>query len=72
MTTSLKQSKKGKYRFPVRWEMYGWVEVEAENADVAVEIVETETKLCDIDAEYMDGSFQIDWEGLPECGPRIG
>ena len=47
--------------------MYGHVDVEADSLEEAIEKVENETQLSDINAEYVSESFKIDesvyWEG---------
>jgi hypothetical protein len=42
------------------WEMYGHIEVEAEDVDDAIRIVEQQTKLSDITSDYVSGSFAVD------------
>ena len=48
------------YTIDCSWEMYGHVDVEADSIDEAIEKVENETKLSDINAEYVSDSFKID------------
>jgi hypothetical protein len=60
-----------KFRIPVRWEMYGVKEVEAENIDEACDIVWNETKLCEINSEYVVGSFEVDSEMLENYNPKV-
>lgn len=60
-----------KFRIPVRWEMYGVKEVEAKDIDEAADIVASEVKLCDIDADYLDGSFQVDYEMFESYNPKV-
>ena len=47
------------YTINCSWEMYGHVEIRANSLDEAIEKVENETKLSDINAEYVSESFQI-------------
>ena len=49
-----------KYIIDCSWQMYGNVEVEANSLEEAIEKVETETELSNINAEYLSDSFQID------------
>ena len=42
-----------KYTVDCSWEMYGHVEIEAENVDEAIRIAEQETKLSDITSDYV-------------------
>lgn len=53
------------YRVPVFYEMYGWMEVEAESKQEAETKVMDELPLPD-NAEYVDGSFNIDHEAWEE------
>ena len=47
------------YTIDCSWEMYGHVDVEADSLEEAIEKVENETKLSDINAEYVSESFKI-------------
>ena len=49
-----------KYTIDCSWEMYGHVDVEANSLTEAISKVENETKLSNINAEYVSESFQID------------
>ena len=46
--------------------MYGHVDVEADSLEEAIEKVENETKLSDINAEYVSESFKIDESAYSE------
>ena len=46
------------FKIPVSWEMYGYVNVEAESLDEAIKIVENDSNLPD--GEYIGGSFEVD------------
>ena len=46
------------YTIDCSWEMYGHVDVEANSLEEAITKVENETKLSDINAEYVSESFQ--------------
>lgn len=48
------------YTIDCSWEMYGHVSVEASSLEEAISKVENETELCEISAEYVSESFQID------------
>ena len=51
------------YKIGVVWQMYGTVEVEANNLEQAIHILHsTDVPLPD-NGEYIDGSFEIDSEG---------
>ena len=54
------------YTIDCSWEMYGHVDVEADSIDEAIEKVENETKLSDINAEYVSESFKIDESAYSE------
>ena len=49
-----------KYIVDCSWQMYGHVEVEAEDVDEAIHIVEQQTRLSDITSDYLAGSFEVD------------
>ena len=48
------------YTIDCSWQMYGHIDVEANSLTEANSKVENETKLSNINAEYVSGSFQID------------
>lgn len=51
------------YKIGVVWQMYGTVEVEANNLEEAIHIVHsTDVPLPD-NGEYIEGSFEVDVEG---------
>jgi len=47
------------YTINCSWEMYGHVDVEADSLKEAITKVENETKLSDINSEYVSESFKI-------------
>jgi len=47
------------YTIDCSWEMYGHVDVEADSLKEAITKVENETRLSDINAEYVSESFKI-------------
>ena len=49
------------FKIPVSWEMYGYITVEADNLENAIEIAE-DFPLPD--GSYIEGSFRIDNEAL--------
>ena len=51
------------YKIGVVWQMYGTVEVEANNLEDAIHILHsTDVPLPD-NGEYIEGSFEVDVEG---------
>ncbi len=52
------------YRIPVIWQMYGYEEVRANSLENAIKIVMNAYGLPN--GEYLDGSFEIDMEGVEE------
>lgn len=50
------------YKIPVIWSCYGFVNIQAENLEEAIELAE-EAPLPD--GDYIDDSFEIDLEGIP-------
>ena len=51
------------YRLPVYWQMHGFVDVKADNIVDAVAIAK-ETARLPKDADYVDGSFEVDYDIL--------
>ena len=52
------------YKVPVVWQMYGYVEVEAES--MAEAIHEAQAAPLPEDASYVEGSFEVDESGYFE------
>jgi hypothetical protein len=54
------------YKVPVVFQMYGYVEMEAESIDDAVKKVHNNIDIIPLpaDASYVEGSFEIDYEGV--------
>lgn len=52
---------KKKFRLPVTWEVCGFVEVEAESVEEAIEAFERDIDHIPLpdDSEYVDGSFGL-------------
>lgn len=49
------------YKIPVVWQMYGYVEVEAESLDEAIQKAQ-DAPLPD--GSYVEGSFEVDGDGI--------
>ena len=58
--------KKKIYSFPVSWEVYDRVEVEATSEAEARKILEDNLDLIPLgtSSEYIDGSYEVDYEGI--------
>lgn len=52
------------YRIPCVWMMYGYETVQANSLEEAIEIAENAFGLPN--GEYIDGSFEIDMDGIEE------
>ena len=54
------------YRVPVVYQMFGYVEMEADSIDDAVKKVHNNIDSIPLpnDADYVEGSFEIDYEGV--------
>lgn len=52
-----------KFKIPVSWEMYGFVTVEAEDLEQAIEMAEADCIPLPSDEEssYIDGSWRVDY-----------
>ena len=51
---------KTKYKIPCSWQMYGYMDIEAEDWDEAIEIADDDATSLPSNADYVDGSFEID------------
>ena len=51
------------YNIGVVWQMYGTVEVEANNLEEAIHILHSTDVPLPENGEYIEGSFEIDSEG---------
>jgi len=52
-----------RYTVDCSWEMYGHIDIEADSAEEAIKIAESEsTKLSDITSDYVSESFQVDYD----------
>ena len=51
------------YKIGVVWQMYGTVEVEANNLEQAIHILHSTDMPLPMDGEYIEGSFEVDVEG---------
>ena len=47
------------YKIPVCWQMYGYMDIRAEDWDEAIAIVEDDT-ISLPDGDYVQGSFEVD------------
>ena len=52
------------YRVPVVYQMYGHIEIDAASIEDAVKKVEDYCLPLPTDAEYVEGSFTVDYEGV--------
>lgn len=52
------------HRVPVVYQMYGHIEIEAASIEDAVKKVEDYCLPLPTDAEYVEGSFTVDYEGI--------
>ena len=58
-----------KYRIPVFWQMFDWIEVEAITISEAIEkVMDDDVTLPD--GVYVDGSFEVELESLAEDYPN--
>lgn len=53
------------YKVPVTWREYGYVIVNAKDKDEAIKLAH-EADLPSQDSEYLENSFEIDYEGIRE------
>lgn len=57
------------YKLPCSWEMYAWIEVEAESLSEAIEKAYDEVDLPH-NGEYVDSSFDVDMAIVKEDYPN--
>ena len=48
------------HKVPVAWQMYGYMDIEAEGWDEAIEIAEDDATPLPTNADYVEGSFEVD------------
>ena len=48
------------YKVPVSWQMYGYMDIRAEDWDEAIAIAEDDATSLPSNADYVDGSFEVD------------
>ena len=60
-----------KFTVDCSWQMYGHVEIEAEDVDEAIHIAEQQTRLTDITSDYVSGSFEVDRDSTYEKAGEI-
>ena len=48
------------YKIPVCWQMYGYMDIRAEDWDEAIAIAEDDATSLPSNADYVDGSFEVD------------
>ena len=51
------------YKIPVTWREYGYVTVEAESKEEAIELAH-DADLPSDTSEYLEGSFEIDYDAI--------
>lgn len=52
-----------KFKIPVCWEMYGYIEVEADNLEDAMDKIKDDSTPLP-EGAYVEGSFQVDWDAI--------
>lgn len=57
-----------RYRIPVSWQMYGYVTVEADTAQHAAEIAESDMGIGLPDnGDYVEASWEVDWDVIEDA-----
>ncbi len=54
------------YKIPCTWQMYGYVQVQADSFEDAVSKVQDDSTPLPEDASYVQGSFEVDEAGYME------
>jgi hypothetical protein len=61
-----------KYKVPVSWQMYGYVEVESETRQGAAEIAEKDPTIgLPENGSYVEASWEVDWEVIEDERGKI-
>ena len=53
-----------KYKIPCVWEVYGYIEIEAETLQDAIELAEQDDRPLPKESSYIEGSFWVDYDGI--------
>ena len=53
-----------KYKIPCCWQMYGYLDVEAESWDEAIEEAEADDTPQPTDGDYVEASFEVDHDTI--------
>jgi|TARA_R110002020_G_scaffold48280_1_gene137594 hypothetical protein len=57
-----------RYKIPVSWQMYGYVTVEADTAQHAAEIAESDMGIGLPDnGSYVEASWEVDWDVIEDA-----
>ena len=56
------------YKIPVSWQMYGFVTVEADSAQHAAEIAESDMDISlPENGSYVEASWEVDWDSIEDA-----
>ena len=64
---NLTKEKKHVYKVGVSWQVYGFDEVEADSIEEAYDIANDGERSLPTDADYVEGSFEVD----RDCDPEV-
>ena len=51
-----------KYKIPCSWQVYGYLDIEADGWDEAIEIAEAYDTPLPTDGSYVEASFEVDYD----------
>jgi len=54
------------YKIPVCWQMRGYVNVESDTIQHAAEIAETDMAIALPEGNYVEGSWEVDWDVIED------
>ncbi len=59
------------YKIPCVWESYGYMEIEAESLQDAIELAEQDERPLPKESSYIEGSFWVDYDGIDLDAEKI-
>lgn len=54
------------YEIPCSWQMYGYMKIQADTIEEAIEIAESDSTNLPSDGSYVEASFEVDYDVIEE------